>query len=148
MQSVVQLMTGCSVWAALEEDTISSAKVSPWEKPVGLLQTGDRRELICMPWRQPVSRALGGTEAAKLAVQTKGAFIPPSCSRQVRCQTRDEQCRLSSPSHAGWAGLVPLARCCHSHRSGGVSGTWLVSHRELLELCQSRMIFVPWLCNV
>lgn len=53
-------MTSSSVCAALEKNnTDSHVEVCPWEKPVGLLQSRDRRELICMPWRQPVSRAWG-----------------------------------------------------------------------------------------
>lgn len=42
-----------------EKKPCSHVEVSPWEKPVGLLQSRDRRELICMPRRQPVSRARG-----------------------------------------------------------------------------------------
>lgn len=44
----------------------------------------------------------------------------------------------------GWS---PLTCRCHSHGSGGVSGTWLFSRRNLRELCQTRMIFMPWPCN-
>lgn len=43
----------------LKKSPVSHVEVSPWEKPVGLLQSRDRRELICMPRRQPVSRARG-----------------------------------------------------------------------------------------
>lgn len=50
-------------------------------------------------------------------------------------------CRISR------AGPSLLARCCQNHRSGGISGTWLFNHRELLDRCQMRTIFVPWLCN-
>lgn len=45
--------------ATLKKSPVSRAEVSPGEKPVGLLWSRDRRELICMPQRQPVSRARG-----------------------------------------------------------------------------------------
>lgn len=100
-----------------KKQPVSRAEVSSWEKPVGLLQSRDRRELICMPWRQPVSRALGGTQAAKLAVQTEGAFISPSWTSDAISL---------HPKPAGLALSVPAASWHrHKHPCWGVSGTWL-----------------------
>lgn len=135
-----QLMTGSSVWPNLEKSTISHVKVSPKEKPVGLLQ---RQEGAHMH-----------------AVETAGEQSPAGNSgSQIGCA--EERCchtpTVVSPSemlHAEGAmqfslthqhGCSLLTCCPHSHQSGGASGTWPLSRHQLLRLCQMRTIFMPWL---
>lgn len=131
--------------ATLKKSPVSCVEVSPWEKPVGLLWSRDRRELICMPQRQPVSRAWGKQRQPNWLCRQKVLSYPHRGLTQWDVNTEQAMqfflaiaCRIGSRSLAGH---------CHSHQSGGDSGTCFFSHHELLELCQMKTISVPWLCN-
>lgn len=139
-------MTGSSVWAALEKSTVSRAEVSSQEKPVGLLQSRDRRELICMPRRQPASRAPGEQRQPNWLCRRKVLSYPHRGLTKRDAEHRTSNRISPHPSPTGSAGPV-LAGRCDSHRSGGISSMWLFSHHELPELCYMRTNFEPWLCN-